>query len=53
LQSKVGKDGKVSPQTFQAGRQQWIAAGGDPDSYNQAFAGYINQNHYWDYLGKK
>jgi hypothetical protein len=53
LAGKVGKDGKVHPSTFQQGRQQWIAAGGDPDSYNQAFAGYINQSHYWDYLGKK
>lgn len=53
LAGKVGKDGKVSPATFQAGRVKWIAAGGDPDSYNQTFAGYINQSHYWNYLGKK
>lgn len=50
LQSKVGKDGKVSPATFQAGRQQWIAAGGDPSSYAQAFFGYVNTSHQKDYF---
>lgn len=51
LAGKVGKDGKVSPATFQQGRQQWMAAGGDPSSYAQAFMGYVNQSHYQDYYG--
>lgn len=53
LQGRVGSDGKVSPASFQEGRQQWIAAGGSPDSYNQAFAGYVNTDHYWNYYGAK
>lgn len=53
LSKSVGKDGRVSPTTFQQGKQQWVAAGGDPDTYNQTYAAYINQDHYWDYLGKK
>lgn len=50
LQGKVGSDGKVSPSTFQKGRQQWVAAGGSPDSYAQAFYGYVNQSHAGDYF---
>jgi hypothetical protein len=50
LQGKVGDDGKVSPTTFQQGRQQWIASGGSPDSYNQAFYGYVNTSHAKDYF---
>ncbi|UOF80551.1 hypothetical protein [Caudoviricetes sp.] len=53
LAGRTGSDGKVSPASFQEGRQQWIAAGGSPDSYNQAFAGYVNTDHYWNYYGAK
>jgi hypothetical protein len=38
----IGRDGKVSPDTFQAGREKWVAAGGDPASYAQAFYKYVN-----------
>lgn len=51
LNSKKGSDGYVHPATFQQGKQQWVAAGGDPEAYNQAFSGYINPNHYWEYTG--
>lgn len=47
--SKKGKDGKVSPSTFQSGREQWVAAGGSPADYYDTFSGYINQNHVNDY----
>lgn len=50
LQSKVGKDGKVSPASFQQGRQQWVQAGGNPDAYAQAFYGYVNRSHIDDYF---
>lgn len=50
LAGKVGSDGKVSPKTFQEGRQKWIAAGGSADSYAQAFYGYVNQSHKQDYF---
>lgn len=53
LKGRVGSDGKVSPASFQEGRQQWVAAGGSPDSYNQVFAGYVNAGHYWNYYGSK
>lgn len=50
LHSKIGKDGKVSPATFQAARQQWAAAGGSPDSFAQTFYGYVNTSHVNDYF---
>jgi hypothetical protein len=53
LSGRVGADGKVSPASFQEGRQQWVAAGGSPDSFNQVFAGYVNTDHYWNYYGSK
>ena len=53
LKSKVGKDQKVSPATFQEARAGWIAAGGSPDSFNQSFAGFVNTGHYWNYYGSK
>lgn len=51
LSAKKGKDGYVHPSVFQQGKQQWVSAGGDPEAYNQAFSGYINPNHYWEYTG--
>ena len=53
LSSKVGKDGKVSPTTWQQAKIQWMQKGGDPSSFTSAFAGYVNQKHYWDYTGSK
>ena len=53
LSSKVGKDGKVSPSTWQSAKIQWMQQGGDPSSFTSAFANYINQSHYWDYTGTK
>lgn len=50
LHSKIGSDGKVSPSTFQAARQQWAAAGGSPDSFAQTFYGYVNTGHVNDYF---
>lgn len=50
LHSKIGKDGKVSPATFQQARQQWAAAGGSPDSFAQTFYGYVNTSHVNDYF---
>jgi hypothetical protein len=50
LHSKIGSDGKVSPATFQAARQQWAAAGGSPDSFAQTFYGYVNTGHVNDYF---
>lgn len=50
LQSRVGKDGKVSPTTFQQGRQAWVAAGGDPGVYANTFFGYVNKTHQKDYF---
>lgn len=50
LQGKVGRDGKVSPATFQQARQQWVAQGGSPDAFAQAFYGFINQSHVDDYI---
>lgn len=52
LKGRVGRDGKVSPSTFQQGRQMWVAAGGDPTVYAQTFLGYINKSHIQDYIGK-
>ena len=53
LSSKVGKDGKVHPNTWQKAKIQWMQQGGDPSSFTSAFANYINQDHYWDYTGTK
>jgi hypothetical protein len=53
LSGKAGSDGFVHPNVFQQGKQAWVAAGGDPDSFNQTYARYINPNHYWEYTGKK
>lgn len=50
LDKLKGKDGKVSPATFQAARQQWAAAGGSPDSFAQTFYGYVNTGHANDYF---
>lgn len=49
LQGRVGSDGKVSPASFQEGRQKWLSAGGSADSFAQAFHGYVNQSHYNGY----
>lgn len=50
LKSKVGKDGKVSPASFQQARSQWVGAGGNPDAFAQAFYGYVNRSHIDDYF---
>lgn len=49
LASKVGGDGKVSPNVFAAGLRQWVAAGGDPASYQATFLNYVNMGHHKDY----
>ena len=50
LDPRRGKDKKVSPATFQEGRNIWVQAGGDPAAYAQAFVGYVNRSHESDYF---
>jgi hypothetical protein len=45
LNAKVGKDGKVSPSTWNRVRSQWIAMGYDPNLFNQYFGHYVNTTH--------
>lgn len=42
LFANTGPDGKVSPTTFQQGKQMWVRAGGSPDDYNSVYIGYVN-----------
>lgn len=45
LQSKKGRDGFVSPNTFRAAQQQWIQAGGSPSSFLETFGWAVNPVH--------
>lgn len=45
LESKKGGDNHVSPGTWQKARQAWVAAGGDVDSFNSTFSGYVNSGY--------
>lgn len=49
LQGKVGGDGKVSPNVFNAAKQQWVNAGYSAASFNSNFANYVNTTHKQDY----
>lgn len=42
LDGKKGSDNHVAPATWQAAKQQWVSAGGDPSSFAQTFYGYAN-----------
>lgn len=50
LAKSVGKDGKVSPGTFQALKHQWVAAGyGSAGEFTSKFWNFANAGHWWDY----
>jgi hypothetical protein len=52
LKGLTGKDGKVSPATFNAARNSWVNGGGSASTFNSMFSNYINQTHAQDYVGK-
>lgn len=50
LAKSTGKDGKVSPGTYNALKQQWVASGyGDYKSFHDKFWKFANDSHWWDY----
>lgn len=50
LAAKTGKDGKVSPGTYNSLKKQWVSAGyGDYKSFHDRFWKFANQAHWWDY----
>lgn len=51
LESKKGADTFVSPETYRAGMQKWVRAGGTPDEYNATYSGYINPVHQQQFGG--
>lgn len=44
-----GADGKVSPDSYRALKQQWIAEGKDADDFDKKFKGYVNPTDYRSY----
>lgn len=50
LAKSTGKDGKVSPGTYNALKQQWVASGyGDYKSFHDRYWKFANDSHWWDY----
>lgn len=45
MNKRRGKDGFVSPQTFRKNMQSWMAKGGSPSAFTDAFGGYVNPMH--------
>lgn len=45
LKSKQGADQHVSPSTWAAARAQWVANGGDSDSFNATFSNFVNSSY--------
>lgn len=51
LRGKAGADGYVSPQSYAAGRQEWVGAGFSSKQYDEIFSGYKNpQNNNYKYF---
>ena len=50
LQKVAGKDGYVSPRSYNDGRQAWVALGGKASDYDNTFRGFANPTHLKDYL---
>lgn len=50
LAKSSGNDGKVSPGTYNALKQQWVASGyGDYKSFHDKYWKFANDSHWWDY----
>jgi len=45
LNSKKGADQHVSPSTWASARAQWVANGGDIDSFNATFSNFVNSSY--------
>lgn len=45
LGAKVGKDGNVSPQSYQYYKNQWMNAGYTSYSFDKTFGHYVNENY--------
>lgn len=52
LQGRAGKDGYVSPKTYNDARQAWVALGGKPADFDGTFRGFANPSHSKDYFLK-
>lgn len=51
FEAKKGRDKFVSPETFRSEMQKWMAAGGSPASFTDAFGAYINPVHQQNFGG--
>lgn len=50
LAQNTGNDGKVSPGTYNALKQQWVASGyGDYKSFHDKYWKFANDKYWWDY----
>lgn len=50
LAKSAGNDGKVSPGTYNALKQQWVASGyGDYKSFHDKYWKFANDSHWWNY----
>ena len=48
MTDQTGKDGKVSPTTYNANRAYWVAQGGSASEFDKEFSSFINPTHYWN-----
>lgn len=50
LAKSAGNDGKVSPGTYNALKQQWVSSGyGDYKAFHDKFWKFANDKYWWDY----
>lgn len=45
----LGKDGKVSPDTYKELRSEWVKKGLDGKKFDEAYSKYVNPSHWQDY----
>jgi len=48
MTAQTGKDGKVSPTTYNANRAYWVSKGGSASDFDKEFGSFINPTHYWN-----
>lgn len=48
MDSSIGKDGYVSPTTYNANKAYWIKQGGSAEEFDKEFSGFVNPTHYWN-----
>jgi hypothetical protein len=47
MDGAVGKDGYVSPSTYNANKAYWVKEGGSATEFDKQFGSFINPTHYW------